>query len=307
MKTAYVVISPARNEERHIERMLKCMISQTIPPREWIIVDDGSSDRTAEIVCIYAEQHPWIRLVSLPDRGKRQRGPGVVEAFYQGYGRLNQSDYDFIVKLDVDLSFDATYFEELLRRFAASPTLGIAGGALYIPRQGRWVLDKAPLDNVLGPTKVYRRECFEQIGGLVRSLGWDAIDDLRAQLRGWQTRTFTDLVVLHHRPIGTRSGGFGAGVEHGRGAYFMGAHPLYVLLRGIYRMVRDRPPLVAGLGLLYGYARSWLKREPRIDDAEVIALLRRKQMQRLFPLRAVYRGRSREGGPARGQTGKETG
>lgn len=284
MRDSYVIISPARDEEDHIERTIKCVISQTIQPLEWIIVDDGSSDRTADIVQSYTVQCPWIRLVRLPDRGKRQRGAGVVSAFYEGYGRLEHQDYDFIVKLDVDLSFDAVYFEELFRRFAESPSLGIAGGALYIFRSGRWLLDKAPSDNVLGPTKVYRRACFEQIGGLVRSLGWDAIDELKAQLLGWQTRTFRDLVVLHHRPIGKRSGAINGGLEHGKGAYFMGSHPLFVLARGVYRMGRDRPLIIAGLGILLGYFGSWIRKEPRIDDSELIAFLRRKQLRRLFPL-----------------------
>jgi hypothetical protein len=259
------------------------MVGQTARPAEWIIVDDGSSDRTPEIVARYAARHPWIRLVRRTDRGKRQRGPGVVDAFYAGYAELRCDDYDAIVKFDVDLSFDAVYFEELLRRLARDPTLGVVGGSLYIFRGGRWVLDKAPADNVLGPTKVYRRACFQQIGGIVRSLGWDAIDDLKAQLRGWETHTFEDLVVLHHRPIGQRSGGFKAGLEHGRGAYFMGSHPLFILARGIYRMGRDRPPIIAGLGLLVGYFQSWVRREPRVEDPEVIAFLRRKQLKRLFP------------------------
>jgi len=280
----YVIISPARDEDEYIERTIRCVISQTVQPLEWIIVDDGSSDETADIIWSYAIRYPWIRLIRLPNRGRRQRGAGVVSAFYEGYGRLEHRDYNFIVKLDVDLSFNALYFEELFRRFAVSPSLGIAGGALYTFRHGRWLLDKAPLDTVYGPTKVYRRECFEQIGGLVRSLGWDAIDDLKAQLLGWQTRTFRDLVVLHYRPIGKRSGVIKAGLERGKGAYFMGSHPLFILARGLYRMGRDRPPVIAGLGLLLGYFGSWLKRKPRIDDAELIAFLRRKQLRRLLPL-----------------------
>jgi poly-beta-1,6-N-acetyl-D-glucosamine synthase len=283
MKDSYIIISPARNEENYIERTIKCVVSQTIQPLEWIIVDDGSSDGTVDIVESYAERHSWMRLVRRSDRGKRQRGAGVIAAFYDGYDHLEHQQHDFIVKLDVDLSFDATYFEELLGRFAEFPSLGIAGGALYIFRDNCWILDKAPLDNVLGPTKVYRRTCFEQIGGLVHSLGWDAVDDLKAQLLGWQTKTFRDLVVLHHRSIGKRSGAIRAGIQHGEGAYFMGGHPLYVLARGIYRMARDRPLVVAGLGILIGYFRSWIKREPRIDDPELIALLQRKQLQRFFP------------------------
>lgn len=283
-KSSYVIISPARDEESHIERTIKCVISQTTQPLEWIIVDDGSSDRTADIVQAYTVQYPWIRLVSLPDRGKRQRGAGIIAAFCKGYERLKHEDYDFVVKLDVDLSFDAIYFEELLGRFAESPSLGIAGGGLYIFRHSRWLLDKAPLDTVGGPTKVYRRACFEQIGGLVQNLGWDGIDDLKAQLLGWQTRTFRDLVVLHHRTMGKCSGAIHAGLEKGKAAYFMGSHPLFVLARGIYRMGRDRPLIIAGLGLLLSYFGSWIKREPQIDDSELIAFLRSKQLQRLLPL-----------------------
>ena len=283
--SSYVVISPARNEEDYIERTIRCMVSQTVQPLEWIIVDDGSSDRTVGFVEPFTKEHSWIRLVRRPDRGSRQRGPGVVSAFYDGYTCLEHEHYDFIVKLDVDLSFDAIYFEELLRRFEAFPSLGIAGGALYIFRNNAWILDKAPLDNVLGPTKVYRRTCFDEIGGLTPALGWDAIDDLKAQVLGWETRTFRDLVVLHYRAIGKRSGALRAGMQHGKGAYFMGGHPLYVLARGIYRMGRDRPLVLAGLGILLGYFGSYVRGEPQVDDSAVVALLRRKQLRRINPVR----------------------
>jgi biofilm PGA synthesis N-glycosyltransferase PgaC len=282
-ETAYVIVSFARNEEDYIERTIKCVISQTIRPLEWIIVDDGSSDRTADIAQSYASQHPWIQVVRLPDRGRRDRGAGAVAAFYEGYECLDHRGYDFMAILDVDLSFDAIYFEELFRRFAASPSLGIAGGAVYNLRNGRWFIEKAPLDMVWGATKVYRRVCFERIGGLVRSLGWDSIDTLKAQHLGWQTRTFTNLVVLHHRPIGGRSGGITAGLEKGKADYFMGSHPLYALARGVYRMGRDKPLIIAGLGILLGYFDSWIKREPRVDDPGLIAFLHRRQLRRFFP------------------------
>jgi glycosyltransferase involved in cell wall biosynthesis len=259
-------------------------VNQTVPPRECILVDDGSTDGTPEIIRSFAARFPWIHSVQRTDRGVRQRGAGVVQAFYDGMAQATDPSWDFVVKLDADLAFPPFYFEELLRRFAQEPRLGIASGSMYIFRGGRWILDKAPKDRTWGPSKIYRRACFEAIGGLVPHLGWDAIDDFKAQMHGWQTRTFEDLVVLHYRPVGKRSGAFNSGVEHGRGNYFLGTHPLFIIVRGLYRMGIDRPIVVAGMGILYGYFRNWFRRTPRIEDPELIQYIQRVQLSRLCPL-----------------------
>jgi glycosyltransferase involved in cell wall biosynthesis len=281
----YVVISPVRNEAQFIEQTIQAMINQTVKPSEWIIVNDGSTDETGDIVARYAAHYSWIKPINRQDRGYRQRGPGVVDAFYEGFGQITHTDYEVVVKLDGDLSFEPSYFEELLKQFAANPRLGIASGQPYVFDGKEWVTEKPLIPCTHGPTKLYRRECFEAIGGIQRSLGWDSIDDWKARMLGWQTASFEYLRVLHHRTWGAATGALKSRVEQGQGAYFMGYHPLYMLARCIRRMV-DRPYVLSGLAMLWGYFSDWLKRREKVNDPAMIRFLRQNQLRRLGLARA---------------------
>ena len=274
----YVVISPVRDEARFIDKTLQSMVSQSVKPCEWIIVNDGSKDGTEQIVERYTELYPWMKLINRPDRGFRKRGGGVVDAFYDGYDTIACEDYGIIVKLDGDLSFEAAYFERLLERFAAMSELGIAGGECYVLDGGVWVSEGT--HHVRGSTKVYRRECFEAIGGLKRSLGWDGVDVWKARMLGWKTVCFTDLKVLHLRPVGADTGKIKGKIETGRAAYFIGYHPLFMLARGLRRMA-DKPYVLGGLALLGGYFGDWLTRRERVDDPELINYVRQAQLRAL--------------------------
>jgi poly-beta-1,6-N-acetyl-D-glucosamine synthase len=277
----YVIITPVHNEESFIRSTLDSVVAQTVKPGQWIIVDDGSVDNTTSVIQEYAQRYAWIKQVTLPVQGNREVGARVVRVFYEGY-RFIEAEYDFIVKLDGDLSFDPDYFERLLDKFAEEPQLGIAGGVLYIPGEDQWRLEKVPVDHVRGATKVYRKACFEEIGGLPRTNGWDGIDEWRAQMKGWKTRSYDELVVHHLRPTGASSGRWGGGVKAGEYAYFMGYPWLVILARSLYRDLTARPPFVMGTALFWGYVKSWLARKPQLDDAEVIAYMRRKQMRRII-------------------------
>lgn len=279
-KLKYAVISPVRNEAEYIEQTIQSMISQTIKPCEWIVVNDGSTDGTEDIIERYLATYPWMKLVNREDRGFRQRGGGVVRAFYDGYEALSCQDYEFIVKLDGDLSFEPTYFEQLLGEFATRPRLGIAGGGCYVYTGDNWALEGNDPRHVRGPTKVYRRVCFEAIGGLVPSLGWDGIDEWKARILGWEVMSFLDLKVRHHRPLGSGTGKLRSKIEMGRAAYFMGYHPLFMLARGVRRMV-DRPYVLGGLAILWGYFGDWLKRREQVNDPAMIRFLRQHQLKRL--------------------------
>lgn len=288
--TRYVVISPVRNESRFIEGTIQAMAGQTVKPREWVIVNDGSTDETAEIVARYARLHPWLKLVHRDrreDRGDRQRGKGVIDTFYYGYERLSRQDYAFIVKLDGDISFEPGYFEFLLGQFAAQPRLGIAGGGIYERTDGRhWSLRSAP-DHVGGPAKMYRRACFEEIGGLVRALGWDGIDEWKALSLGWQARSFGHLRVLHHRITGNATGMLKAKIEQGYGAHYMGYHPLYTVVRGVRHMCL-RPYVVGGMALILGHLSAWAQRREQFPER---ALLRYVRQTQLGQLRALLTGK----------------
>jgi biofilm PGA synthesis N-glycosyltransferase PgaC len=276
----YVIITPVHNEESYIRFTLDSVVAQTVKPEQWIIVDDGSADNTANIIQEYAKRNAWIKQVTLPVEGSREVGARVVRIFYEGY-RLIEADYNFIVKLDGDLSFDPDYFERLLGKFAEDPRLGIAGGVLYIPVGNQWRLEKVPADHVRGATKVYRKACFDEIGGLPLVNGWDGIDEWRAQMRQWKTRSFNEMIVHHLRPTGASSGKWGGSIKAGEYAYFMGYPWLVILARSLYRNLSGHPPFVMGTALFWGYMKSWLAHKPQFDDAEVIAFMRRKQMRRI--------------------------
>lgn len=291
---SYVIITPVRNEAAFIRETLRSVTAQTVKPAEWIIVNDGSTDETEDIIARYAAHYSWIKLINRQDRGYRQRGPGVVDAFYEGLGRITHTDYDIVVKLDGDLSFKPNYFEELLKQFAANPGLGIASGQPYVFDGKEWVTEKPLIPCTHGPTKVYRRECFEAIGGIQRSLGWDGIDDWKARMLGWQIASFEHLRVLHHRKWGMATGNFKSKIEQGQGAYFMGYHPLYMIARGIRRMV-DRPYVIGGLLMIWGYVASWLTGYERIADPELLRYLRRTQLKLLASRVWPWRLRSSPG------------
>lgn len=275
----YVVISPVKDEAEFIEQTIQSMIQQTVRPTAWVIVNDGSHDGTEAIVRGYAGAFDWIRLVNRPDRGMRQRGKGVIEAFYAGLETLNGA-YDYVVKLDGDLTFEPAYFESLLHEFASDPQLGIAGGGVYESPDGKtWVL-YTPRDHVRGATKMYRRACFDAIGGLSAAMGWDGIDEWKALSLGWKVQSFLELKVYHYRFTGAATGYLKSCVEQGDGAYRMGYHPLFMVARGIRRMT-DRPYVIGGAAMVWAYFRSWLRREEMLADPKVVRYVRRTQLRKL--------------------------
>lgn len=281
----YTVITPVRNEAEFIEKTINSMIQQTVKATEWVIVNDGSTDETAEIVAKYAAEHPWLKLVSRADRGIRQRGKGVVETFYTGYAALTQQDYDVIVKLDGDLSFEPTYFESLLGEFESNPKLGVTGGGVYERLDGKnWVLDGST-DHVRGPTKVYRRACFDAIGGLVPALGWDGVDEWKALTLGWEVRSFPELKVYHYRVTGAATGSLKSRMEQGYGAYYMGYHPLFIVARGLLYMSL-RPYIIGGIVLIIAYFMAWLRRQEQLPDPATIRYVRQTQLRKLAGLLA---------------------
>ncbi len=281
VNSGYVVITPARDEERFIEYTLRSMIAQTLWPEEWIIVDDGSTDGTAAIVREHAERYPWLRLTRRPDRGERKIGGGVVEAFNHGLRNVRSEAYGFISKLDADLSLPSNYFECLLQRFKENHRLGIASGCTFVRRGKKLVWERNSERSSRGMMKVYRRGCFEEMGGLVAELGWDVIDDYKAQALGWETRSYRDLVVIHHRPMGSSGKGILEGRKRfGEVHYLLSSHPVYAFGSGLYRML-ERPYVVGGLAVWYGYVRSFLSRKKRIAEGELKQFIREKQLDRM--------------------------
>ena len=277
MKKKYVIVSPVRNEEQYVEKTLNAVVSQSILPAEWVMVNDGSTDRTAEIIETYTHKYSWIRLIHLNDRGYYLPGEGVVNTFYKGYEALQTTDWEFLVKLDCDLSFEQDYFETLLKRFDQDPHLGIASGCIYNVIGGKLIKEKSQEDHPFGASKMYRRECFEEIGGIKRIPGWDLADLLAAQMKNWNTRCYFDIIVPHYKIGGARRSGFTKGkFLLGRFQYRFGYPFLYVLLKSVYHLT-TRPFIISGAGLITGYIYAASRREKRYFDKEMIAFLRKRQ------------------------------
>lgn len=288
LNNRYVVITPVRDEEEFVAATIECMIRQSVRPVEWIIVNDGSTDKTGEMIDRYAQEHPWIRACHRGNRGFRKAGGGVVEAFNDGYRMLQCQDWDFLVKFDGDLSFEPQYFERCFDYFAREPKLGVGGGVICHVIEGVEHVEPCPKFHVRGATKIYRKPCWEDIGGFWPAPGWDTFDEVKANRLGWATRSFDDLHLRHHRLTGTAEGLWAGLVKNGRANYICGYHPVFMLGKCMFRLVR--PPYVTGaVALFYGFTSGYFKRIPQVDDPLTIAYLRRQQLGRLAGGQTIWK------------------
>lgn len=287
----YVLITPAHNEAADIQKTIESVIAQSVLPQRWVIVSDGSTDGTADVVRQYLADHPWLELIERPPR-KERHFAAKVEAFNAGYDRIRDLDYDIIGNIDGDVSFDKDYMEFLLERFFENPGLGVAGTD-YIEGDFHSYRDSyINPQHVNGQCQVFRRECFEEIGGYVpnRGGGVDWIAVTTARMKGWETRSFSERTFNHHRPMGTAGTSvMGARIHYGKKDYFLGGHPLWQLFRGTFQMTK-KPYIIGGLGLLVGYFYCWIRREERPVSMELMCFHRAEQMARL---RALFQGQKR--------------
>ena len=280
-----VVITPVRNEARFIEYTLHSMVVQTLMPVEWIIVDDGSTDETAAIIERYTKRYPWIRYIYKESECRRV-GIGVVEAFYLGYEAIEEEDYNYICKMDGDLKFHKDYFKTLINIFNEDPQLGAASGKFYDGPKAK-KLSRTSDEMVVGAFNFYRRECFEAVGGFVREVMWDGIAFHTARLKGWKTRSIDHPILnfRHLRLMGSSYQSIVTGrLRWGRGQYFMGTHPLYIVAVSIYRMV-EYPFIIGGFCILLGYILAYLRGEKRYDSPGFREALHQWQFHRLKAMR----------------------
>lgn len=280
---SYIIIMPVRNEATFLEGTVASIAAQTIKPTQLIIVDDGSVDQTKKIAEQAAGQHPWVRVVARADRGFRQAGTGVIQAFYDGYAQVADDAWDFVVKLDGDVTLPADYFERCLAHFAAKDQLGIAGGTVC-KRVAAGLEPESKVDppfHVRGATKIYRRACWRQIGGLLKQPGWDTLDEVKANMLGWITITFPEIQLEHHRPAGGAYGTWSNWVKNGLANYIAGYHPLFMAVKCLKRTLN--PPVIVGAaGLWWGFLSGYLRRVAQVDDRELIRYFRKQQISRLL-------------------------
>lgn len=281
----YVLITPARNEEKYIEKTIQSVIKQTILPQKWIVVSDGSTDSTDEIVQQYQSRYSFIELLrrqSVEERNFESK----VYAFQEGFGRLMETEYDFIGNLDADVTLVPFYYEKVLEKFIINSKLGIAGGEVVDFYNNKEYKRYSSYTSVAGAVQLFRRNCYKEVGGYVpiEYGNIDAIAEITARMKGWETRSFPELKVLHHRRTGTEGRSIlNARFREGRIEYMLGYHPLFHIARVIQRLW-ESPCAVGSLARMCGYFWTYLERPRRKVSKDFVKFLRQEEFKKLIVL-----------------------
>jgi glycosyltransferase involved in cell wall biosynthesis len=278
-----IIITPVRDEEEYIKFTIESVIAQTLLPYKWVIVDDGSSDNTGKIIQSYIDKVPFLQYVRVDDRGYRKPGQGVVQAFYEGFKKIEHLDYDVIAKMDGDLQFGRETFQTIVKKFEDEPQLGVTGVVRYerTTKEDQLTRVTVAKGHVTGAFKFYRKNCFEDIGGLVPRAGWDGVDIVRARMKGWETGEIDSLKLYHLRPTGTAKGeGLKKAYEkYGDISYYMGGYLWYFILRVVVRSLKRRNPRI-GLYMMKGYFNSRRNGVER-ESPDFRTALRKLQLERI--------------------------
>jgi len=279
----YVLISPCRDEAMHARTTIESVLAQTVRPALWVIVDDGSTDESPKILAEYASRFPFIRIVTRPDRGDRLLGRGVIDTFNDGLKTVDLNAFEYVCKFDLDLDLPREYFQGLMHAMEGDERLGCCSGKPYFKNHASGQLIPEPCgdEHAVGMCKFYRVACFVQMGGFVNELMWDGIDTHRSRILGWKAASFNypTLRFEHLRPMGSSHKSIWTGrVRHGHGQYFMGTHPLYLLVSAMWRMDK-RPIIIGSMAILWGYFKAMLTRVPRYGDENFRSFLRAYQIR----------------------------
>lgn len=270
----YALITPARDDASGLLRLADSIESQTVAPRAWVIVDNGSTDATREIAERLAEDRPWVTATSIDGGATASPGAPIVRAFHSGLEKLGSLP-DVVVKLDADVSFAPDYFERQLGAFARDSALGISSGTcLEQDLAGEWRPIPVARGHVRGAVRAYRRECLSQVLPLPERVGWDGIDEIKANVLGWRTEMLPDPSFFHHRALGSRDGSRTARWKaQGSAAHFMGYRWWYLVLRAVHHSRRDP----AALAMIGSYLGAALRQEAQHADPDVRRALRERQ------------------------------
>lgn len=281
----YVLISPCRDESDYMRQTLDSVAAQSVLPEKWVIIDDGSTDETPEILANYAKRHEWIEIVTRSNRGRRAVGPGVIDAFYAGLDTINLDDFEYLCKLDLDLEIPSVYFERVMAQMQENPRLANYSGKAYLrEKDGRLVSERLGDENAVGQIKFYRVSAFKEIGGFVRQVSWDGIDGHMCRMNGWIARSEDrpELRFIHLRQMGSSQQSIWVGrLRWGFGKYYMGSALYYVMAVAFYRMF-EKPYVIGGWGILWGYLKAMLGKAARFENRKFRRYLRRFELQSLF-------------------------
>lgn len=279
----YIIITPAKNESEYIGKTIESVIHQTVKPLVWVIVDDGSTDNTAEIVKSYQGKNPFIKLVNRASEEKRNFGNKVF-AIRRGFEEVAKLNYKYYCNLDADISFESNYFEVLIKKFDENPKLGICGGKVYDLVDGSFHFQGYELHSVAGPIQFFRKECYESFRGYQPfKVGFiDGHAEMSARMNGWITQTFPELQVKHYRPAGTAKGNVLKVIyQGGKLEYKFGYSYIYHLLRTL-RLIKQKPVILGSLASLAGYLVCIMKREKKLVGKEFIKFAHKEQNERLM-------------------------
>lgn len=281
----YVIITPCRNEARYLRRTLETVAAQSITPTCWVIVDDGSSDETPEILQEFSRRYNFIHIVRREDRGFRSVGPGVIDAFYAGLSSIDIDQFNYICKLDADLELPPRYFERMIEEMNAEPRLGNISGKIYLrDANGRLSHERRGDENAAGPAKFYRVSSFKEIGGFARHVGWDGIDGHMCRVHGWIARSIQapEIAIIHQRQMGSSDNNVRVGrIRVGLGKWYIGSSLPYVLATACYRIF-DPPYVIGAAYMVYGYLQGMLQKQARFGDAAYRRYLRRYEWEALL-------------------------
>jgi glycosyltransferase involved in cell wall biosynthesis len=280
----YAVVTPARDEAGNLPRLAESLAAQTVRPRTWIIVDNGSTDGTLEVARRFAAEHDWIDVLSRPGSASADRGGPVVRALQAGIASLAAVPPEILVNVDADISMEPDYFDRLLAKFDADPKLGIASGSAFELERGEWRQRFVTDTTVWGASRAYRWACLQELLPFEERIAWDGVDELKANARGWRTTAFEELPFRHHRREGERDGtSWRARRNQGEAAHFLGYRTWYLVVRALWHARREP----AALAMIWGYASAAIKREPQSPDRAARAFLQRRQSLRNLRLRAL--------------------
>jgi len=274
----YVVVTPVKDEAPHIVDMITSVLEQTKKPDRWIIVDDGSTDQTSEIIATHTRGIDWVTVLNTKST-QRNLGSAEIIAFNKGINTVQIDDFDFIVKLDGDVKLDPYYFQEILGRMMLDPKWGIASGVYCEIYGENWIPVKMPSYHAAGASKVVKRECYEKIGGFIPKKGWDTLDEIRAELNGWKIGHFEDIQFKHLKPEGIMMGRLSTHYFHGEIYYQTGGGILFLLAKSIHRMFSAKPLFISGMAVIAGYLMSVITCKRRLVN-QVEARFYRNQLNK---------------------------
>lgn len=275
----YYIVIPAHNEEAFIALTLNSLLSQTVLPKKVVVVNDNSTDKTAEIVLAFAKDNPFITLVTKTSQAIHLPGSKVIQAFHKGYETLDEN-YDVIVKLDADLILPNNYFETILNIFEKDATIGMAGGFAYIERNGTWILENlTDKDHIRGAFKAYRKACFEQIGNLKPAMGWDTVDELLCKFHGWKVITDTSLIVKHLKPTGANYNKT-ARYKQGEAFYTLGYGFLITSIASAKLAIMKKKPLLF-VDYINGYWKAKAAKTPLLVTEEQAKFIRKYRLEKM--------------------------